>query len=157
MERMFDLTTLLDGLPEDVTILFFAAFSRFEYALMRSRYLQRGKREACADWTKLAAELGDGFFGEVQRCGGVSTLINNQPKKLAVRNAAAVFVDELPPVENTADLLKSAKRVRHNLFHGNKMFANDRKRDERLMREVLWLLEFIMERRPHIRAAFDGS
>jgi hypothetical protein len=145
----------LDGLPKDLTVLFFAAFSRFEYSLMRCDYLVPGQRLAKPDWHRLARELGDGFFDEVERCGKVPTLINRQARELVVGQGMANFGPDLPVVRNTSQLLKSAQRVRHNLFHGNKLLANDLRRDQQLMREVLWLLEFIMEKQPQIRTIFD--
>jgi hypothetical protein len=75
-----------------------------------------------------------------------------EPKKLKVRDGRAEFT----PVTNVAGLVESAKRVRNDLLHGNKMFAYDRVRDEKLMREVLWLLESNMKKKAHIREAFDG-
>ena len=35
------------------------------------------------------------------------------------------------------------------------MFAADRQRDHQLMREVIWLLDHIMQNRPDLRDAFD--
>ena len=87
--------------------------------------------------------------------GRAQTLINDPPKKLVVREGRAVFSSRPSPVQNTKQLLQSAKGVRNNLFHGSKMFAADRPRDAQLMNEVLWLLEFIMEKQPRLRDAFD--
>jgi hypothetical protein len=35
------------------------------------------------------------------------------------------------------------------------MFAANRQRDQQLMREVIWLLERIMEEQPQLRGTFD--
>jgi hypothetical protein len=152
---MLNLPALLDGLPENITILFFAAFSRFEYALMRCAFLTRDAGRAEADWGKLADVLGDHFFLEVEGAPEIHTLINAQPRKLVVRGGMVTFGPVLPVVRNIHGLLASAKRVRNNLFHGNKMFAANRQRDQQLMREVVWLLERIMEDQPQLRYAFD--
>ena len=152
---MLNLPALLDGLPENITILFFAAFARFEYALMRCGFLTREMGRAEADWGTLADTLGDTFFLKVRDAPEIQTLIHAQPRKLVVRAGAVAFGPALPVVRNVYDLLASAKRVRNNLFHGNKMFAANRQRDQQLMREVIWLLERIMEDQPGLRYAFD--
>jgi hypothetical protein len=152
---MFELNRLLDGLPEKVTITFFSAFARFEYALMQCQFLTSSTngRSANVDWQKLTDALGDAFFAEAAIA--VQTLINDPPKKLIVRNGAATFGPRPPVATDTGRLLQYARQVRNNLFHGNKMFAADRVRDERLMRETLWLVEFIMEKLPEVRVAFN--
>jgi hypothetical protein len=86
---MFELKRLLDGLPERLTITFFAAFARFEYSLMQREFLTSVGRRADVDWQKLADVLGPAFFEEA--AGHVPALVNNPPKKLIVRNGAATF------------------------------------------------------------------
>ena len=152
---MLDLHALLDGLPEDLTILFFAAFARFEYSLMRCGYLIHEDGLAYPDWHRLSDELGNDFFVEVRDAHQIRTLIYDQPKRLIARNGVAGFGPPLPIVSNVRDLFTSAKQVRHNLFHGNKLFAANRTRDQQLMREVLWLLEQILQQRPTLKAIFD--
>lgn len=152
---MFDLNQLLDGLPERITITFFAAFARFEYALMQCQFLKviGNDRRADVDWEKLVNTLGCGFFQEAAE--RVPTLINDPPKKLVVRNGVATFGLRPPAASDTRQLLQYARQVRNNLFHGNKMFAANRARDEQLMRECLWLIGFVMEKCPDIRPVFN--
>jgi hypothetical protein len=150
---MFELKRLLDGLPERPTITFFAAFARFEYALMQCEFLTSVGRRAEVNWRKLADVLGHAFFEEAAE--HVPTLVNNPPKKLIVRDGAATFDSSPPAAADTRQLLQYARQVRNNLFHGNKMFAANRQRDEKLMREALWLIEFVMEKHPDLRNAFD--
>jgi hypothetical protein len=154
---MLRLQRILDGLPEATTARFFAAFARFEFALMRCNYLRARGRDngAEADWNKLAAELGEPFFREVRDTNKLPTLINDPPKKLVVQNNQAIFGPRPEPITSAAELFVSARRVRNNLFHGNKMFASNRHRDVALMLEVLWLLEYVMTKRPELRSAFD--
>ena len=150
---MFELIRLLDGLPEKLTITFFAAFARFEYALMQRGFLTSRGPRADVDWKKLVDVLGPTFF--VEAANHVPTLVNNPPKKLILRNGAAAFGPSQPVAADTARLLEYARQVRNNLFHGNKMFAADRQRDAQLMSEALWLIEFVMEKHPDLRIAFD--
>jgi len=149
------LNRILSGLPRTTTLEFFASFARFEYALMYSGYLTARQARAVADWEKLTNELGNAFFAQVSAADRMPTLINDPPKKLIVRDDAARFGPPPAPVTTTAGLLAAARQVRNNLFHGNKMFALNRERDIILMLEVLWLLDFMMERLPAVRLAFD--
>jgi hypothetical protein len=153
---MLQLEKILDGLPEKITIRFFATFSRFEMALMRCGYLRAGRQNmAEADWTRLPEDLGANFFDGVAASGQAVTLINDPPKILIVQNGALVFGQKPKPVKTSVELFKSARQVRNNLFHGNKMFATDRQRDTKLMSEVLWLIEFMMDQLPYLRGTFD--
>jgi hypothetical protein len=152
---MTQIEQILDGLPAAITIRFFATFARFEFALMRCNYLRAGRGNlAEADWTRLPDDLGDDFFACALASEKVLTLINDPPKKLIVQDGAPVFGPRPKVVDNAPELFKAARQVRHNLFHGNKMIAVNRERDVELMTEVLWLIEFIMERLPPIRSAF---
>jgi hypothetical protein len=151
---MRQLDQILAGLPRMTTLEFFASFARFEYALIYSGYLTVRQTRAEPDWAKLTNELGGSFFAQVSAAGRTSTLINDPPKKLIVRENAARFGPPPAPVTTTNGLLAAARQVRNNLFHGNKMFASNRERDVMLMLEVLWLLDFMMERAPAIRSAF---
>jgi hypothetical protein len=120
---------------------------------MQCEFLTSVGRCADVNWQKLADVLGPAFFEEA--AGHVPTLVNNPPKKLIVRDNAAKFGPSPPAATDTGQLLQYARQVRNNLFHGNKMFAANRQRDEKLMREALWLIEFVMEKHPNLRIAFD--
>jgi hypothetical protein len=153
---MLQLEQILDGLPEKTTVTFFATFARFEFALMCCGHLRSGPgHRAEADWTRLPEALGGEFFIDALASGKVPTLINDPPKKLIVQHGLAVFGAKPQPVKNATELLKAARQVRNNLFHGNKMFAADRPRDAKLMSEVLWLIEFMMDRLPNVLGAFN--
>jgi hypothetical protein len=154
---MTRLERILDGLPEKITVTFFATFARFEFALMRCNYLRTTPRGNFAepDWDKLADDLGEPFFTAVEVSGKAATLINDPPKRLIVQDHEATFGPRPEPVGNALGLFRAARRVRNNLFHGNKMFAADRDRDVALMSEVLWLLDYVMTEVPHLRATFD--
>src|SRR5690349_11312907 len=110
---MLELDHLLDGLPENVTVTFFAAFSRFEYALMQCRFLTARAR-AEPNWERLAATLGADFFQEA--ADHVPTLVNDPPKKLIVRHGHATFDTRPTAATNTVQLLRYARQVRNNLF-----------------------------------------
>ena len=154
--NMTQLKQILDGLPENITVTFFATFARFEYSLLRCDYFRAGRGKiAWADWGKLENDLGVKFFNDVLKSGKASTLIDDPPKTLLVQNNSVAFGPSPEPVKDTKRLIKAAQQVRNNLFHGNKMYAADRGRDVRLLSEVLWVLDFVMIRLPQIRNAFD--
>jgi hypothetical protein len=149
------LERILDGLPQAATLRFFATFARFEYALMQSNYLRdRQDNSAQADWNKLVHELGNAFFAEVREVGKASVLISDPPKRPIVRHGRVEFGPAPPPVQNTQNLFVAARQVRNNLFHGSKLLASNRRRDVALMTEVIWLLDYVMEKLPSIKSAF---
>ncbi|MBS0249099.1 MAG: hypothetical protein JSR61_20995 [Proteobacteria bacterium] len=151
---MFDLEQLLDGLPERNTVTFFAAFFRFEYALMdRGLVLDQGRPpRAAPNWTKLGEILGEDFFLMAKKLA--PTIVNDPPKTLITQGGRVAFGARPKPATNTKELLQYLRQVRNNLFHGNKMFAANRARDERLMRESLLLIDLILQRQDDLRYAF---
>ena len=154
---MSQLDQVLAGLPRDFTLQFFVTFARFEYALMYAGYVADRRRRAEPDWSQLAEVLGEGFFSAVAGSGNAGTLINDPPKRLVLDEGNVKFGRRPPPVRSTSGLLASARQVRNNLFHGNKMFAFDRQRDQLLMSEALWVLDRVMESIPPIRWAFNET
>jgi hypothetical protein len=142
------------GLPEKETVTFFAAFARFEFAMMRCGYLVQiadGNR-ASPDWTKLSQRLGNEFFAKAT--APASTVVNDPPKKLIVQGGEAIFGNPPSPAVNTKQLLEHLRQVRNNLFHGNKMFATNRQRDRQLITETLSLLKLMMQEIPGLRWPF---
>jgi hypothetical protein len=54
---------------------------RLDHALQNSGLLIKGGGDARADWKALAAELGEGFFAEVNQTGIAAELIAQPPRK----------------------------------------------------------------------------
>jgi hypothetical protein len=153
----FTAEQLLEGLSPELALLFFATFARFEYALKRCSYLSKHEvgRPAEASRQALATKLGKDFFSEVQATGRAKTLIEIPPKNLLVAEHDGIAFEEgrIPPT-NTIELLDQVWRVRNNLFHGNKRYPGDREYDEKLMSEVLWLIQFILQKKTELSEAF---
>ena len=103
--------------------------------MMQCGYLRNVSGRAEPNWLRLGDDLGDDFFGEA--VAAAPTVVDDPPKKLVVTRGQAAFGGRPPPATNTAQLLQFVRQVRNNLFHGNKMFAANRQRDELLMIEVL--------------------
>ena len=135
---------LLNGLTPELTLRFFATFARMEFALKQRRLLRvRAEGEvAQMGQPRLVARLGAGFFQAVEAAHVAETLIAIPPKHFIVNGDGGVEFGEQPaPIATTSDLIGATWRVRNNLFHGNKLFPANRKRDEDLMTDALAVLD----------------
>jgi len=152
---MFELSEILDGLPEKETATFFAVFARFEFALMHQGYLESTQESSRAspNWGRLATRLGNGFLDRADVVA--PTIISEPPRKLIVQGGQAGFGNASTPPVNTTQLLEYVRQIRNNLFHGNKMFARNRARDRQLITEAVNLLDLIMEEVPELRGSFE--
>ncbi|WP_420969110.1 hypothetical protein [Bradyrhizobium sp. B120] len=148
---------LLNGLPPDLTLRFFATFARMEFALKHLRLLRFTAEGDVAQMglPSLVARLGTGFFPAVQAAHVAETLIAIPPKHFLVNGAGGVEFGAQPAaIATTSDLIGATWRVRNNLFHGNKLFPANRERDERLMMDALAVLGMILEALPDVSIAF---
>jgi hypothetical protein len=140
---------LLNGMPPEATLRFIATFARFEFAMKQCGYLRRIEHgrvaEACRE--KHCADLPSDFFENVRAAQIATTLIEQPPRNLFVRNdTQPQFGNQATPVATTAQLLDAVCRVRNTLFHGNKMYPANRKRDAGLMDDALAVIDVIMQR-----------
>ena len=145
------LSNLARHLPK-TAISFSAIFARFEYALKRSGYiLDKGQRVE-ADWDRFANELGVTFWDEVRNSGDAGILIARPPRKQAVAEDGGLDWREAQPVGNVQELLGAVRRVRNNLFHGDKYLGPDwdSSRNERLVIESRAVLELALKKCPMV-------
>jgi hypothetical protein len=134
-------------------IEFFALFSRFEYALKQCGYMSNEKI-AKPDWHKLAKKKNIvALFEKMQNDDGIAILFSAPPNKQIVRNGVLCFEPYAPSVA-TVDLCDAVKRVRNNLFHGEKDLANWRKRDEELCRASTIVLKTILRADERLLSAY---
>ena len=123
--------------------LFRETYSRLEYALKQSGYLQK-KTRADADWKAYASDLGDDFYASIRDSGKATALIEKPPKKLMNDHGVAVFEAVYPArLADTQDLLiRGAGMVRNNFYHGDKFVGSneDQARDLVLITESLSVL-----------------
>lgn len=131
----------------------FVVFSRFEFAMKDTGYVVGNENEAKADWNRLAAKLGEGFFAGV--APSIPTLIRTPPKKQTVSGGSLDWKPRKPPA-NTQELLEAVRAVRNNLFHGGKSGPPDAARDEALIASATTVLTEILERDSDLQAVFDG-
>ena len=154
---MLSTTELLNGLPPDETLRFFATFARFEFAMKQCGYLQWTEHgrvaQACRE--SLGAELTVDFFESVRDGQIATTLVERPPNNLYVQDDAhPQFGNQSPPLTTTGQLLNAVWRVRNNLFHGNKMYPADRERDVALMSDALAVIDAIMQCKQDLSSAF---
>lgn len=155
---MLSTEQLLNGLPGDLTLRFFAAFSRFEFALKFSGCLTSDNIGAAAQASrdKLRTRLPADFFDTVAASGRIAVLIEHPPKNLTIQEYnQPAFGAALPPLHDTEGLLNAVWRVRNNLFHGNKMFPANRERDSHLMLDVLAVIDLVLAADIQIASAFN--
>lgn len=149
---------LLNGLPRDLTLRFFATFARFEFALKHTGFWWEHPQygTAMANRQKLADRLGAEFFEHVCDEDLAPTLISAPPKQLIVQeDGALVFGEQPPAVASTRALLKATWDVRNNLFHGNKMFPANRTRDHELMTDALAVIGAVLNKAEEVGARFQ--
>jgi hypothetical protein len=155
---MLTIEQLLNGLPSDLTLRFFATFARIEFALKQLRLLRFTAEGGVAQMGQhnLVARLGADFFPAVQAAQVAETLIASPPKHFLVNGDGGVEFGAQPaPLTNTSDLIGATWRVRNNLFHGNKMFPANRERDAQLMTNALAVLDMILQALPDVSSAFQ--
>jgi len=150
-------TTGLRKLGISEATAFFAAFSRFEFALKRAGYL-RNKDIADADWDRFAGSLDQAFLDEVRVAKFAQETLAKPPGK-PIRKGDIVDWREAPPIENVQGLFIAIRQARNNLFHGEKFIGDGVKdsRDRRLLADGLAVLELALTKCEKTRRAFAGG
>lgn len=115
----------------------FCVFARFEYAMKRGGFRRANAPEAA--WTTFAQSLPDEFCENAAATGGVSILFDEPPRALVMTADGGAEWDANPVrPTNNAELFDAVKRVRNNLFHGDKQY--DVARDTELVQAALLVL-----------------
>jgi hypothetical protein len=132
------------------SIALFKLFSRFEYAMKRSKFIKKGSYDSAdPDWTKFARALGPDFFSRVQGKAEMRILIDEPPSQLKFKPAVAPdpAKAEWSARTYTTDiegLIESVKQVRNNLFHGDKGSPDDVGRNSKLIAAAFAVLEELL-------------
>lgn len=107
---------------------FFAIFARFEYALKATKFAQARRGYVEPDWEKFLSEVESYTAPDsVQLSEAVSYLIENPPKGQILHDGRTTYeLIAKKPTGRTglAKAVRSAKRVRNNLFHGGKYMGH---------------------------------
>lgn len=148
-----------DHLDHELMFAFFAAFSRFEYALKTGGFGREKPDATEPDWDAFATQIAQTFrerlaSDEALRAS-VEELVTRPPKKqrgdLSWRD-----VDHQGNAKGAANLLLLVRRVRNNLFHGGKAQrqGTDAERDNRLVGNALVVLDRALACHDRVRECF---
>ena len=148
----------------EIVFEFFIVFSRFEYALMRSGFINGDHRGVYANWDRFAATEKDNFnpdqTPELQEA--VTYFQNRPPRKQIVEEEDLVWINT-PRPDNEPLLLTLTvliRRVRNNLFHGNKisdLLERYSPRNRDLLRYSIVILYSFLDLNSHVRNVFLGE
>lgn len=133
----------------ELVLEFFFVFSRFERALLRQGYYSCAQRgDLKADWKRFADVHNDPFSNlkAPKLAQAVQYYQQQPPKKQVVQNGQLEWSPS-PPNSTATELdrlLILVRRVRNNLFHGEKLGnlvgGSDFGRDEQLLQHGLTIL-----------------
>ena len=152
--------------PSELILKFLGVFSRFEYALKVTGFLEGKKRDPKPAWDGFAREVSTGFDLERERDGefkeAVQYLLDNPPKKLVLTEDRLVW-QVAPPQDvsgskNALNALRMVRRVRNNLFHGGKYLLDNEAspdRDQRLIKSSLTVLCRCVKLVNNVRHAYE--
>ena len=148
----------------DLVFEFFVVFSRFEYALIQTGFIRKDVDYAAADWDQFGRELNQfsapPSVPEIDQA--TSYLLNHPPRKQIRENGALVWKEALPN-ENEPQLYKLLvyiRRIRNNLFHGNKLsdlLQEHSARNVRLLSHSLTVLYACLDLHAELQDNFLGE
>lgn len=139
---------------------FFFVFSRFEHALLMTNYLNESKSGVSSDWNKFAREVNDVFLTTVSPEVKKAIYYYEQtpPRKQIVDFDSLTWKDVVPETNYELEkLLLLVRRVRNNLFHGEKvgvLLEGDSERDTQLLKYGLTILYACLQSSPDLRKKF---
>lgn len=145
---------------KDLIYEFVFVFSRFEHALSVTSYLSETKGGVSADWDKFAREMNAVFLSilspEVNKA--VKYYESDPPRKQVVDFDSLTWKDVVPKTDYKLEkLLLLIRRVRNNLFHGEKfavLLEGDSKRDTELLKHGLTILYACLQVSTDLRKRF---
>lgn len=137
-----------------VAIAFFSRFARFEYALKSTDcLLVDADGEVGIDWEKFAnREATKEAFKEVRAAEEFREFIEHPPMKRVADSAGRWRV--VSRVRSSAELCGSLRRLRNNLFHGDKDHPFE-DRDNRLLQAGAIILERLTMVNDDVRYAYE--
>ena len=151
-------------LDEVTAFEFFRDFSYCEYALKRAGLYRRDRNDAQPNWKCFAESA------PVRRVldnpvdtglkEAIEYILEHPPKKQVIENGDLVWRDRKPGATRRSDqLLELVRRVRNNLFHGEKLHMllggsdGDPDRDKKLLkagRQVLHCCKEILDKEKNL-------
>lgn len=148
----------------NLTLKFFAMFSRFEFALKVAGFRQNGSEEVKASWRKFADEISVKFDASVlpniQR--SFDYITSHPPRVLFIQNGKLDWEDD--PLEdglsNARQALDLIQRIRNNFFHGGKFVPDlvaPPERDRHLLENALVILTACIKIIPEVLDAYSAQ
>jgi hypothetical protein len=106
----------------ELVLLFFSMFSRYEYAMKAAGHVHAGSGDAAEpDWAYIDQALRELVNKELERLQEeAGTLVTDPPRKQVYRNGTLHFAPTGSAGDAAANLTVWLRRVRNNLFHGGK-------------------------------------
>lgn len=150
---------LSDHLDPELMFTFFAAFSRFEYALKAAGFGKEKSDAAEPDWDRFAKTIAPAFRERVAADDdlkvAVEQFVTDPPKKQR-GDLAWTSVEHQGEASGLVNLLLLVRRVRNNLFHGGKAQrqGKDGDRDSQLVRNALVVLDRALACHDRVRERF---
>ena len=152
-------------LDRELVLQFFALFSRFEYALKRSRFLKVGDK-AEADWDKYGNSL-RGLFGVVKDPvfhDAIECLLKKPPDTQVVLGNNLDWKGTLrgDGEHDERYILRLVCTVRNNLFHGGKYPppfgpVDDVARNRQLLQAGIAVLSHCLDLSEDVRTKFEET
>lgn len=141
-----------------VAVEFFSKFARLEYALKaHERYRRAGNGTAKPDWDNFARTPHvAALFATLHDDPLAQHLIDAPPRKRIVLEGMLTWSDQPNACENMSDVCRTLRRIRNNLFHGDKG-AVGAERDERLLLGGLVVMDALIEADVDIQASYGLS
>lgn len=136
---------------EEVLLKFLVLFSRFEYALKRSNFYNKGKKSAEADWPSFIKEIKDSFNTEKSKeiKNASSYLITYPAQEQIIKKGSLDFAIHPSSSEGQEirKIYNSIRITRNNLFHGGKFPlkpVKDESRNIQLINNCIVMLEYLL-------------
>jgi hypothetical protein len=152
---------IADSSDRQLAWQFFVFFSRFEYALKRSKYLKPGE-DANPNWDRFSSDHNAAFQKQVSPAlaAAVDYFKKSPPRKQRQTGGQLNWSEPL-----TYDakepllvwLLRAVRAVRNNLFHGGKFPGfpiSDPSRDKYLISSAIVILDACLSLDPSVRRQF---
>jgi hypothetical protein len=146
---------------------FFRVFARIEYALKDNRYARwinpRRKVGVKVDWDQFVTDNKEALrplFAKAKEDETIRYLIEHPPHAQIVTDEDRADFGDAENVTDTPSLIRAARNVRNNLFHGGKSYSKpppDPEHDAKLIRASVGVLELMLDRCKRLRETFDPN
>jgi hypothetical protein len=149
-------------MPPELACDFLAVFSRMEYALKATDYVQGGEDRVSACWDRFANDIDNAFrsLKDDDFKAAVACSTEHPPRKQVLRNGSLTFVDQtIDPKQAIAQqTFLMIRTVRNNLFHGGKHTPDgeqEQHRNEMLVSSSLVVLKTCVSLNDKVSSCYE--